>query len=79
MLLLLLVRAARAACVTCPQVVYEIPTPGPVARLEILRYHARNKPLESETILNRVAEVTQVGVWVWCAGACAQVATLPHR
>lgn len=42
------------------ELVYEIPNPGPVARLEILKYHARNKPLESEGILRQVAEATQV-------------------
>src|SRR5690242_13125872 len=45
------------------QVVYEIPSPGPVARLEILRYHSRNKRLQGDdpSLLTRVAEVTQVG------------------
>jgi hypothetical protein len=42
------------------QVVYEIPSPGPVARLEILRYHSRNKQLADESALKRVAEITQV-------------------
>jgi len=51
---------ARAA-----QNVYEIPNPGPVARLEILKYHSRNKKLEDETVLTKVAEVTQV-----CRGSC---------
>lgn len=41
------------------EVVYEIPNPGPVARLEILKYHARNKPLENEGLLRKVAEATQ--------------------
>lgn len=42
--------------------VYEIPSPGPVARMEILKYHSRNKPIEAESVLSRVAEVTQVCV-----------------
>ena len=41
------------------ELVYEIPNPGPVARLEILKYHARGKPLESEGLLKSVAEATQ--------------------
>ena len=28
--------------------------------MEILKYHSRNKPLENESILSSVAEVTQV-------------------
>jgi hypothetical protein len=50
----------HALCVLTCQVVYEIPSPGPVARLEILRYHSRNKQLEEDSQLTRVAEVTQV-------------------
>jgi hypothetical protein len=30
--------------------------------MEILKYHSRNKPLENETILSSVAEVTQVRI-----------------
>ena len=37
-----------------------LPRTGPVARMEILRYHSRNKPLESQALLSSVAEVTQV-------------------
>eukprot|EP00798_Chlamydomonas_sp_ICE-L_P009427 gene9427-4068_t len=51
------------------EVVYEIPSPGPVARLEILRYHAKNKAMESENVLAKVAEVTQG----WSAAALANL------
>lgn len=47
-------------CMCVTQVVYEIPSPGPVARLEILKYHARNKKVSSDSMLQRVAEVTKV-------------------
>jgi len=49
--------------------VYEIPNPGPVARLEILKYHSRNKKLEDETVLTKVAEVTQG----WSAASLANL------
>ena len=45
------------------EVVYEITSPNPVARMEILKYHSRNKKLEGEGILSQVAEVTQVRSW----------------
>lgn len=48
-----------ASCPVSAQVVYEIPTPGPVARMEILKYHARNKKLDKEPLLIKVAELTQ--------------------
>ncbi|KAL6751221.1 FtsH-like AAA+ protein [Haematococcus lacustris] len=41
------------------EVIYEIPTPDPTARLEILRYHSRNKALESQDMLFQVAQATQ--------------------
>jgi SpoVK/Ycf46/Vps4 family AAA+-type ATPase len=51
------------------EVVYEIPAPGPVARMEILRYHSRNKQLDSDAMLKRVAEVTQG----WSAASLANL------
>jgi len=51
------------------EVVYEIPSPGPVARLEILRYHSRNKSLDDTAMLARVAEVTQG----WSAASLANL------
>jgi len=51
------------------EVVYEIPNPGPVGRLEILRYHARNKQLESDGLLTKVAEVTNG----WSAASLANL------
>ncbi|KIZ04815.1 cell division protease FtsH [Monoraphidium neglectum] len=51
------------------EVVYEIPTPGPTARMEILKIHSRNKPLEGDAMLTRVAEVTQG----WSAAALANL------
>ena len=40
---------------------HPVPNPaGPVGRLEILKYHSRNKKLENDTVLTKVAEVTQV-------------------
>lgn len=51
------------------EVVYEIPSPGPVARLEILRYHARNKKLEHDNLLTKVAEVTNG----WSAASLANL------
>ena len=40
---------------------HPVPNPaGPVGRLEILKYHSRNKKLENDTVLIKVAEVTQV-------------------
>lgn len=38
----------------CLQVVYEIPAPGPTARLEMLKYHGRNKPIEDEGLYFKV-------------------------
>ncbi len=56
-------------CVCCvgggAQVVYEIPSPGPVSRMEILKYHARNKQLDNEGLLKKVAEVTQVSAFLF--------------
>lgn len=37
-----------------PQVVYEIPSPGPVARLEMLKYHGRNKPVADDNLYYKV-------------------------
>lgn len=51
------------------QVVYEIPSPGPTARLEMLRYHGRNKPVEDEGLYYKVAEVTAG----WSAAALANL------
>jgi cell division protease FtsH len=51
------------------EVVYEIPAPGPVARMEILRYHSRNKQLDSDMMLKKVAEVTQG----WSAASLANL------
>ncbi|KAG2494742.1 hypothetical protein HYH03_006989 [Edaphochlamys debaryana] len=53
------------------EVVYEVPQPGPVARLEILRFHARNKPFagERDSVLLKVAEATQG----WSAAALANL------
>lgn len=51
------------------EVVYEIPSPGPVARLQILGYHAKNKPLENGGTLQKVAEVTNG----WSAAALANL------
>lgn len=42
------------------EVTYEISAPSPVGRLEILKYHSRNKPLASQEMLLKVAEVTVV-------------------
>lgn len=52
-----------------PQVVYEIPSPGPTARLEMLKYHGRNKPVEDEGLYFKVAEVTAG----WSAAALANL------
>lgn len=51
------------------QVVYEIPAPGPTARLEMLKYHGRNKPVEDEGLYYKVAEVTAG----WSAAALANL------
>lgn len=51
------------------EVVHEIPSPGPVARLEILKYHSRNKPLADTSILANVAQVTQG----WSAASLANL------
>lgn len=51
------------------EVVYEIPSPGPVARMEILKYHSKNKPLENESLISSVAEVTQG----WSAASLANL------
>lgn len=51
------------------EVVYEIPSPGPIARLEILKYHSRNKPLEHPSTLTKVAEVTHG----WSAASLANL------
>lgn len=51
------------------EVVHEIPSPGPVARMEILKYHSRNKPLEDQSILSGVAQVTQG----WSAASLANL------
>lgn len=57
------------SCRCYPQVVYEIPAPGPTARLEMLRYHGRNKPVEDDKIYYKVAEVTAG----WSAAALANL------
>ncbi|GLC47538.1 hypothetical protein PLESTB_001403000 [Pleodorina starrii] len=53
------------------EVVYEVPQPGPSARMAILRYHSRNKPLEGDgnALLIKVAEATQG----WSAAALANL------
>ncbi|WIA18809.1 hypothetical protein OEZ85_003491 [Tetradesmus obliquus] len=51
------------------EVVYEIPAPGPTARLEMLKYHGRNKPIEDEGLYFKVAEVTAG----WSAAALANL------
>lgn len=51
------------------QVVYEIPSPGPTARLEMLKYHGRNKPVEDDNLYYKVAEVTAG----WSAAALANL------
>lgn len=51
------------------EVVYEIPSPGPVARLQILTYHARNKRLADDELLVKVAELTNG----WSAAALANL------
>jgi hypothetical protein len=38
-------------------VVYEIPAPGPTARLEMLKYHGRNKPVADEGLYLKVRVV----------------------
>jgi cell division protease FtsH len=50
-------------------VVYEIPAPGPTARLEMLKYHGRGKPVEEEGLYYKVAEVTAG----WSAAALANL------
>lgn len=42
------------------EVTYEISAPSPIGRLEILKYHSRNKPLANQDMLLKVAEVTVV-------------------
>lgn len=37
--------------------VYEIPAPGPTARLEMLKYHGRNKPVADEGLYLKVRVV----------------------
>ena len=51
------------------EIIYEIPSPGPVGRMEILKYHSKNKPLENETIISGIAEVTQG----WSAASLANL------
>eukprot|EP00879_Flechtneria_rotunda_P028369 GHRR01030473.1.p1 GENE.GHRR01030473.1~~GHRR01030473.1.p1 ORF type:complete len:319 (+),score=89.91 GHRR01030473.1:118-957(+) len=51
------------------EVVYEIPAPGPTARLEMLKYHGRNKPVQDESLYYKVAEVTAG----WSAAALANL------
>lgn len=51
------------------EVIYEIPSPNPVARVEILRYHARNKQLDNPDLLVKVAEVTNG----WSAASLANL------
>lgn len=51
------------------EVVYEIPAPGPTARLEMLRYHGRNKPVEDDGMYFKVAEATAG----WSAAALANL------
>ncbi|GFR40632.1 hypothetical protein Agub_g1214 [Astrephomene gubernaculifera] len=56
------------------EVVYEVPQPGPVARLAILKYHSRNKTFEGggeggERVLMKVAAATQG----WSAAALANL------
>ncbi|GLI69609.1 hypothetical protein VaNZ11_014276 [Volvox africanus] len=53
------------------EVVYEVPQPGPSARMAILRYHSRNKPLDGDgnQLLLKVAEATQG----WSAAALANL------
>lgn len=49
--------------------VYEIPSPGPTARLEMLKYHGRNKPVADDNLYYKVAEVTAG----WSAAALANL------
>ena len=51
------------------EVVYEIPSPGPQARLEILKYHSRNKPVADPNMFVKVAEATSG----WSAAALANL------
>ncbi|PNW85891.1 hypothetical protein CHLRE_03g201100v5 [Chlamydomonas reinhardtii] len=53
------------------EVVYEVPQPGPSARMAILRYHAKGKPLEGDgqRLLLKTAEATQG----WSAAALANL------
>lgn len=59
----------RLHCFPSCQVVYEIPSPGPTARLEMLKYHGRNKPVEDDNLYYKVAEVTAG----WSAAALANL------
>lgn len=56
-------------CCATAQVVYEIPAPGPTARLEMLKYHGRNKPVEDDGMYYKVAEITAG----WSAAALANL------
>jgi SpoVK/Ycf46/Vps4 family AAA+-type ATPase len=51
------------------EVVYEIPSPGPQARLEILKYHSKNKPVADPNMFFKVAEATAG----WSAAALANL------